>query len=99
MIQVNISTIKNNISQYIEKVACGDEVVISDRDTPVAMLIPFRPSHIRGNWSARVAHLAKLGQLKRPRLESTMVADIPPVELMGGRQLSDLLLEERGTGR
>jgi prevent-host-death family protein len=99
MIQANISTIKNNISQYIEKVACGDEVVISDRDTPVAMLIPFRPSHIHGNWSARVAHLAKLGQLKRPRLESTLAINAPPIESMGGPQLSDLLLEERGTGR
>lgn len=99
MIQANISTIKNNISQYIEKVSCGDEVVISDRNKPVAMLIPFTPSQVRGNWSARVAQLSKLGQLKRPRLESNMVADIAPVESIGGRQLSDLLLEERGAGR
>jgi hypothetical protein len=65
----------------------------------VAMLIPFRPSHIHGNWSPRVAHLAKLGQLKRPRLESTLAVNAPPIESMGGPQLSDLLLEERGTGR
>ncbi|NBR48689.1 type II toxin-antitoxin system prevent-host-death family antitoxin [bacterium] len=99
MIQANISTIKNNISQFIEKVACGDEVVISDRDKPVAMLIPFTPSQVRGNWSARVAQLSKLGQLKRPRLESNRVADIDPIESIGGSQLSDLLLEERGAGR
>jgi prevent-host-death family protein len=99
MIQANISTIKNNISQYIEKVACGDEVVISDRNKPVAMLIPFTPSQVRGNWSARVAQLSKLGQLKRPRLESHMVADIDPIESSGDPQLSDLLLEERGAGR
>lgn len=98
MIQANISTIKNNISHYIEKVACGDEVVISDRNKPVAVLIPFTPSQVRGNWSARVAQLSKLGQLKRPRLESNMVADIAPIESIGGRQLSDLLLEERGSG-
>ena len=99
MIQANISTIKNNISQYIEKVTSGDEVIISDRDKPVAMLIPFTPSQVHGSWSARVAYLAKHGQLKRPRLESSMVADIPPIESMGGHQLSDLLLEERGSGR
>ena len=99
MIQANISTIKNNISQFIEKVACGNEVVISDRDKPVAMLIPFTPSQVRGNWSARVAQLSKLGQLKRPRLESNMGADIDPIESIGGSQLSDLLLEERGAGR
>jgi len=46
MIQANISTIKNNISQYIEKVTCGDEVIISDRDKPVAMLIPFTPLQV-----------------------------------------------------
>ena len=99
MIQANISTIKNKISQYIEKVACGDEVVISDRNKPVAMLIPFTPSQVHGNWSARVAQLSKLGQLKRPRLESQLVADVDPVESIGGPPLSDLLLEERGTGR
>ena len=99
MIQANISTIKNNLSQFIEKVACGDEVVISDRNKPVAMLIPFTPSQVRGNWSARVAQLSNLGQLKRPRLESNMVADIDPIESIGGSQLSDLLLEERRVGR
>jgi prevent-host-death family protein len=99
MIQANISTLKNNISQYIEKVACGDEVVISDRNKPVAMLIPFTPSQVHGNWSARVAQLSKLGQLKSPRLESHLVADIAPVESIGGSPLSDLLLEERGSGR
>jgi prevent-host-death family protein len=99
MIQANISTIKNNLSQFIEKVACGDEVVIFDRNKPVAMLIPFTSSQVRGNWSARVAQLSKLGQLKRPRLESNMVADIDPIESIGGSQLSDLLLEERRAGR
>jgi hypothetical protein len=62
-------------------------------------LIPFTPSQVHGNWSARVAQLSKLGQLKRPRLESHLVADIAPVESIGGSPLSDLLLEERGSGR
>lgn len=99
MLQANISTVKNNLSQYIEKVIGGDEVVISDRSTPVAMLIPFSPSRVHGNWSSRVAHLTKLGHLKRPLADSKCVDEINPIDAQEGTPLSKLLVMERQSGR
>jgi prevent-host-death family protein len=99
MLQANISTIKNKLSQYIEKVVAGDEVVISDRSTPVAILIPFSPSRVQGNWSSRVAQLTKLGHLKRPVSNSKIADQINPIEVQDGTPLSKLLLIERQSGR
>jgi prevent-host-death family protein len=99
MLQANISTIKNNLSQYIEKVVAGDEVIISDRSTPVAVLIPFSPSRVQGNWSSRVEHLIKLGHLKRPVSDSKIADQINPIEVQDGAPLSKLLLLERQSGR
>jgi prevent-host-death family protein len=99
MLQANISTVKNNLSQYLEKVAGGDEVVISDRNTPVAILIPFTPSRVRGNWSSRVAQLTKLGHLKSPLGNSKTAEQSKPIEVQGGTPLSKWLLQERESGR
>lgn len=99
MLQANISTVKNNLSRYIEKVLSGDEVVISDRSTPVAILIPFTPSRAQGNWSSRIDHLTKLGHMKRPLAESKIAEQIKPIEAQGGIALSELVMMERQSGR
>ena len=99
MLQANISTVKNNLSQYIEKVVAGDEVVISEWNTPGAILIPFSPSRVHGHWSIRVAHLTKLGHLKRPVSDYKISDQINPIEVQDGAPLSKLLLIERQIGR
>jgi prevent-host-death family protein len=99
MLQANISTVKNNLSQYLDKVAGGEEVVISDRNTPVAILIPFTPTQVRGNWSGRVAQLTKMGHLKSPPANSQTLEQIQPLDLAGGTPLSKWLLQEREGGR
>jgi len=99
MLQANISTVKNNLSQYLDKVAGGEEVVISDRNTPVAILIPFTPTQVRENWSGRVAQLTKMGHLKSPPANSQTVEQIQPLDLAGGTPLSKWLLQERAVGR
>ena len=38
---VNIATLKNQLSKYITYAKAGEEVVIRDRNLPVAKLIPF----------------------------------------------------------
>jgi antitoxin (DNA-binding transcriptional repressor) of toxin-antitoxin stability system len=36
--------LKNNLSRYVRAVRNGEEVVVLDRDTPVARLVPYRPA-------------------------------------------------------
>lgn len=38
----NIATLKNNLSRYLKSVQAGEEVIVLDRDRPVARLVPFR---------------------------------------------------------
>jgi prevent-host-death family protein len=39
---VNIGTLKNQLSAYLRLVRDGEEVVVKDRDKPVARILPIR---------------------------------------------------------
>jgi len=38
---VNISDLKNNLSAWLEQVRNGEELVVKDRNTPIARLMPL----------------------------------------------------------
>ncbi len=38
----NIATLKNNLSRYLKSVQAGEEVIVLDRETPIARIVPFR---------------------------------------------------------
>lgn len=38
---VGIRELKARLSEYVERVAAGDDVVVTDRGRPVARLVPF----------------------------------------------------------
>lgn len=62
---VNIGTLKNKLSSYLRYVRDGEEVIVQDRDVPLARIIPFRTSNI----SEQEAKLALAGILKLPEEE------------------------------
>lgn len=41
MKKVNIAELKNNLSSYLRKVKSGQEIIVSDRNQPVAKIIPW----------------------------------------------------------
>ena len=41
MVSVNVAELKNRLSKYLTFVKGGEEVVIRDRNLPVAKLVPF----------------------------------------------------------
>ena len=43
MKQAKIADLKNNLSRYLAHVRDGGEVMVLDRDTPVARIVPFAP--------------------------------------------------------
>jgi prevent-host-death family protein len=43
MRSVNVAELKNRLSKYLTFARSGEEVVIRDRNLPVAKLVPFRP--------------------------------------------------------
>ena len=64
---VNIADLKNRLSTYIQLVRNGEEVIVKDRNLPVARISPYRLK----NFSDEERQLAAAGVLKLPEKETT----------------------------
>ncbi len=76
---VNIAELKNSLSAYLRLVRKGEEVVIRDRNMPVAKLIPF-PA---GDATEEELQLVAEGKLRLPEkpfdVEAFLKLPIPKV--------------------
>ena len=55
---VNVDDMKRDLSQYLEQVAQGKEVVIGCEGNPVARLVPFQTAtapRVPGYWKGKVS--------------------------------------------
>ncbi len=59
---VNIGELKNQLSGYLQYVKNGEEIVVRDRNVPVARILPFRQD---AGWE-RESQLVASGGLKMP---------------------------------
>lgn len=59
---VNIGELKNQLSVYLHYVRKGEEVVVRDRSTPVARILPFHAA----SASEEEAQLVASGAMKLP---------------------------------
>lgn len=60
---VNIADLKNNLSAYIEQVKGGEEILVKDRNRPVARLMPLIDEE---NVDSEEARLVAAGVLRLP---------------------------------
>src|ERR1039458_84026 len=61
---VNIGVLKNQLSAYLKYVRNGEEVIVRDRNVPVARIIPISPSLPQeGDHEAEAAYLIATGQM------------------------------------
>ncbi len=44
MRKVNIAELKNRLSAYLNEVKAGEEILIRDRDVPIARIVPLKAS-------------------------------------------------------
>ncbi len=78
MNKVKIAELKNNLSRYLAYVREGGEVLVLDRDTPVARLVPFGTADVgRGRAGARdrlaeeqLADMERQGLIKRGNVKA-----------------------------
>lgn len=100
MIQTNISTAKSQLSSYLERVKGGEEVVIADRNQPVAKLVPYQPGSMGSSrWGARLAELARRGEVRLAGNLDEPLELKPARAPEGGAKVVAALLEERRQGR
>ena len=107
MARAGIANLKNNLSRYLDVVRAGGEVVVMDRDTPVARIVPFARPHGTGGESEtgqmvpeeeRLAALERQGLIRRGDRSAVRdwVRTHRPVRLpRGGGSVVETLLEMR----
>lgn len=64
MLKTSISTLKAHLSRYLAAVRGGQEVLITDRGTPVARIVPLRGLQ---EEEGRTRELVRSGSLRPPR--------------------------------
>jgi prevent-host-death family protein len=62
---VNIGELRNQLSAYLQQVRAGEEVIVSDRNVPVARIVPYAAT----SSSEEEAFLVAAGRLKLPEQE------------------------------
>jgi len=58
-----VSELKASTSEYLAKVKAGEEILITDRGTPIARIIPLRRTE--DALAARMMHLVRAGMIRR----------------------------------
>jgi antitoxin (DNA-binding transcriptional repressor) of toxin-antitoxin stability system len=66
---VNIGTLKNQLSAYLRYVRNGEEVVVRDRKTPIARILPLQPDT---GFDREEARLVAEGRLTLPKNTNPM---------------------------
>lgn len=93
---VNIAELKNRLSTYLTYAKAGEEVVIRDRNRPVAKLVPY----VAVDATDEELQLVAEGHLRLPEKLMDMEAflKMPKAELKGGGSIVQTLLDEREEG-
>jgi len=65
VIYAKIGHLKNHLSKYVDQVREGGEVLILDRDTPVARIVPLSQGAGPGADEDRLARLERRGVVRR----------------------------------
>jgi prevent-host-death family protein len=72
MRSVNVADLKNNLSRYLNQVKQGEEVLIKDRNKPIAKIIPLSASD---DEEAEILALAAEGKIKLAETEDGLPDD------------------------
>jgi prevent-host-death family protein len=96
MRSVNIAELKNQLSKYLTFAKSGEEIVIRDRNLPVAKLVPFSADEA----SEEELLLVAAGMMRMPE-KSVEVNDLSkiPTGKLARNQATQALLEDRARGR
>jgi prevent-host-death family protein len=88
---VNVAELKNQLSRYLTFAKAGEEVVIRDRNLPVAKLVPFSARDASDDELLLVA----AGQMRLPlaRLDLKALRKIPAPKVAGNKATRAILAD------
>jgi len=98
MNKVPVSKLKAKLSEYLESVRAGEELIVTDHGKPVARITPISSP---GDTESRLRMLVRTGQVRPPEvaggIDLELITALRP--RVPGVSLVDALLEERREGR
>ena len=91
MRSVNVAELKNRLSKYLTYAKAGEEVVIRDRNLPVAKLVPISAKDADDQELALVA----AGKMRLPtaRLGRRKLAGMPTGKVSGNKAIRAVLAD------
>lgn len=91
MRSVNVAKLKDRLSEYLSFAKNGEEVVIRDRNLPVAKLVPFQAE----NASEEELLLVAEGKMRLPRakLDMRALGPLPRKRLKGSKAIQAVLAD------
>jgi prevent-host-death family protein len=89
---VGVKELKNRLTHYLRHARAGDDVVVTDRSVPVALIQAVRPDMAVTGRDARLARLAVGNALTLP--SRPVLRRVRRVALAGGT-LAEAILDDR----
>lgn len=87
-VDVAVAALRANLREMLERVRRGEEIVVTERGTPVARLVPI-------DWIAALEQLERDGVLSPPEIDDRLEAR--RIErVRAKRPLGDIVVEQRG---
>ncbi len=102
MKKAKIAELRNGLSRYLDHVRAGGSVVVYDRDTPIAEIVPLKKNKARGKKDLdeeRLQRLEAKGAITRGTGDfAAWLKTHKPIKIPGGAGVLQALLEERESG-
>lgn len=89
---VGIKELKNQLTQYLRRTKKGQEVIITERGKPIAVIRPTEGPLPATSLEAKLTELAEENKVMLPRKK--FLAKIPVIRI-SGPPISTTILEER----
>lgn len=93
MATVGVRELKNRLTQYLRRAKHGEEVVVTERGKPIAVIRPIQPGEPAADLDTRLARLAALGAITlptRPPLKRVRLVRVK------GEPVSRTIIDDRG---
>lgn len=92
MSTVGVKELKNRLTQYLRRTKQGEEVVVTERGKPIALIQPIRSAESPVSLEARLAKLAAQGLVTLPTHKPLKKVRLVKIS---GRPISKTILEDR----
>jgi len=102
MKKAKIGELRNGLSRYLDHVRAGGTVLVYDRETAIAEIVPLTKSKTRSKKNIdeeRLARLERKGLIRRGTGDfGEWLKTHKPIKIPGGSRVVEAVLEERESG-